>query len=286
LSPRSSRPTIRAGAVAAGLLFAPTASAAQAIAAPDTLTVTSGTLALTALLWRPVGAGPFPAVFFIHGSYGSDDPAPTTEPGEIGRVFARHGYVLLYLFRQGIGLSAGQGTSDGDLMDRAMVSNGLEGRNREQLELLNGDELAEALAGLAALRRLPEVDPNRVAVVGHSFGGSLTLLVATHDTTVRAAVVFGCAAASWDRSPALRARLLAAVAGISAPVFFVHAANDYSVAPGRALATEMQRLGRAHVLRIFPPFGQTPREGHNLVYLGVATWEPPVFAFLDDRLRH
>lgn len=277
---------MRACAAAACVLFAPAASAAQAIAAPDTLTVTSGALALTALLWRPVGPGPFPAVLFNHGSYGSDDPAPTTEPGEIGRVFARHGYVLLYLFRQGIGLSAGQGTSDGDLMDRAMASDGLEGRNREQLELLNGDELAEARAGLAALRRRPEVDPGRMAVVGHSFGGSLTLLVAAQDTTVRAAVVFGAAAASWDRSPSLRARLLTVVAGISAPVLFVHAANDYSLAPGRALAAEMQRLGRAGALRIFPPFGRTAREGHNLVYRRVATWEPAVFAFLDGRLRH
>ena len=72
----------------------------------------------------------------------------------------------------------------------------------------------------------------------------------------------------------------------TAPMFFVYAANDYSVAPGPALTTEMKRLGRAHVLRIFPPVGRTPREGHNLVYLGVATWEPPVFALLDDRLRH
>ena len=129
------------------------------------------------------------------------------------------------------------------------------------------------------------MDPNRVAVVGHSFGGSLTLLVAAHDTAVRAAVVFGCAAASWDRSPALRARLLVAVGGTSAPVFFVHAANDYSVTPGRALAAQMQRVGRVHVLRIFPPVGRTAREGHNLVYLSVATWEPSVFAFLDGRLR-
>ncbi|MGH7512104.1 MAG: hypothetical protein ACREOQ_04170 [Gemmatimonadales bacterium] len=49
-------------ATAAAVLFAPTALAGQGIAAPDTLTVTSGALALTALLWRPLGTGPFPAV--------------------------------------------------------------------------------------------------------------------------------------------------------------------------------------------------------------------------------
>jgi dienelactone hydrolase len=33
-----------------------------------------------------------------------------------------------------------------------------------------------------------------VALVGHSFGGSLTLLMAARDPTLRAAVVFGGAA--------------------------------------------------------------------------------------------
>jgi hypothetical protein len=32
---------------------------------------------------------------------------------------------------------------------------------------------------------------------------------------------------SWDASPSLRARLLAAVAATTVPIFFIHAANDY-----------------------------------------------------------
>ena len=34
-------------------------------ARPDTVEIRSGTLTLHALLWRPAGRGPFPAVLFI-----------------------------------------------------------------------------------------------------------------------------------------------------------------------------------------------------------------------------
>ena len=71
---------------------------------------------------------------------------------------------------------------------------------------------------------------------------------------------------------------------LSAPVFFIHAENDYSTAPGSALAAEMQRLGKAHALKIYPPFGADTRAGHNLVFRSVRTWEADVFAFLDAHL--
>lgn len=258
-----------------------TTAAAQAITGPDTVLVQSGALTLRALLWRPVGSGPFPAVLFNHGRHGTGEPIDMGEPAVIGPVFARHGFVLLYLFRQGVGLSTGQGTAEGDLMERAMAAEGQQGRNREQLQLLEKDELNEALSALAVLHHRREVDPNRVAVAGHSFGASLTLLLAERDTSLRAAVVFSGSAVSWDRSPELRRRLEEAVGRVVAPVFFIHAANDYSVAPGTTLAAEMERLGRPHRLKVYPAVGRTPAEGHALVYLRVAEWEPDVFDFLD-----
>jgi carboxymethylenebutenolidase len=261
------------------------ARASGQVAPPDTITVQSGGLALRALVWHPAGRGPFPAVLFNHGSYGAGDPLTADEPAAVGPVFARHGYVFLFLCRQGIGLSAGQGIADGDLMDRAFAANGEAGRNRVQLALLEGDELAEAGAALARLRALPDVDPDRVAVAGHSFGGILTLLLVARDSTLRAAVDFAGGAHSWGLSPKLRARLREAVGRTRVPVFFIHAANDYSTAPGTALAAEMRRRGRPHRLTIYPAEGHTAREGHNFVYRSTTTWEPAVFGFLAERLR-
>jgi len=59
-----------------------------------------------------------------------------------------------------MGLSRGQGTADGDLMARAFAAEGVAGRNRVQLELLEGEELGEATAGLGFLRNLPKIDPS------------------------------------------------------------------------------------------------------------------------------
>jgi len=278
---------VRASALALGFVLAVLGTipaAGQDPQLPDTVAIQSGGLILRALLWTPRGPGPFPAVLFNHGSYGSTDTVTTSEPAALGRVFARHGYAFLFLFRRGVGLSAGQGAPEGDLMDRAFVAHGLEGRNGVQLELLETEALNEALAGVAFLRARPQVDAHRVAVVGHSFGGALSLLLAAHDTTLRAAVVFGAAAASWVRSPELQRRLLAAVRQ-TGPVFLLHAANDYSTAPGKALAAELQRVGRPGRLMIYPPVGRTAREGHNLVYLKVPMWEAEVFSFLDEHVR-
>ncbi len=107
----------------------------------------------------------------------------------------------------------------------------------------------------------------------------------TVEPAVRAVVDFSGAADSWSGSPPLRARLLAAVARMRAPVLFLHTANDYSTAPGQALADEMRRLGKPHRLRIYPAVGRTPREGHNFVFSSVPLWEADVFAFLDEILK-
>jgi len=249
---------------------------------PDTVVVQSGALRLRALLFRPEGRGPFPAVLFNHGSGPADAPLAPQRTA-LGPLFARHGYVFLFLFRRGSGLSASEGANSFDLMSRESAEKGQEARNRLQLRLLESDDLGDVLAGLAFLRALPEVDPRRVAVAGHSFGGSLALLVAERDRGLRAVIDFAGAAYSWPRSAQLRERLLAAVGRTAAPVFIIHAANDYSVAPAEALAAEMARLGKPHRVKIYPPSGRTAEDGHDFVYLGAATWEPDVFAFLNER---
>ncbi len=273
------------------VVVSPVAIRAQAHR-PDTVVVRSGALNLHALLWRPVGRGPFPAVLFNHGSWPTDSRSgrPAREifaqAATLGPVFARHGYVFLFLFRRGAGLSAGQGMHVGDLLQRELAANGQEARNQLQVHLLETDELGDAVAGLRFLRSLRDVNSRRVAVVGHSFGGSLTILLAERDSTIAAAVDFAGATVSWESSPELRTRLITAVDATTVPIFFIHAANDYSITPGKTLAAEMARLGKPHSLKIYPAFGTSASDGHNMVDLSVPTWERDVFTFLDDHLRH
>jgi carboxymethylenebutenolidase len=267
-----------------------TRATGQSTGGPETVVVHNGPVTLHALLWRPQGRGPFPAVLINHGSGRTREELEQLGSYEgqaeiLGPVFARHGYVFLFPFRQGVGLSADQGISAIHLMNSELAAHGQDARNALQLQLLENRELSDAAAGLAFLRGLPEVDARNVAIVAHSFGGSLTILQAEKEPNLRAVVIFSGAGYSWDRSPELRARLLTAVAHIQAPVFFIHAANDYSVNPGKALGARLEQLGKPHRLKIYPPIGRTPDDGHNFPFFGVRIWEPDVFAFLDKQMR-
>jgi dienelactone hydrolase len=267
-----------------------TTAKGQASGGPETVVINNGSVTLHALLWRPQGLGRFPAILLNHGSGRTRQDLERLGPYEgqadiLGPVFARHGYVFLFLFRRGVGLSTDQGTNAIDLMNGELAARGQEARNTLQLRLLENREMSDAVAGLAFVRALPAVDPARIAIVGHSFGGSLTLLLAEHEPNLRAVVIFSGVGYSWDRSSELRERLLTAVEHIRAPVFFIHAANDYSVAPGKALNARLQQLGKPHRLEIYPPIGRTPDDGHAFPFLGVNIWEPDVFAFLDKHMR-
>jgi dienelactone hydrolase len=252
----------------------------QTSAAPDTVVIPSGSHMLRGLLWKPEGAGQFPAVLYNHGSGPQSD---LTTPAKLGPVFARHGYVMLYLFRRGAGLSANQGIDSETLMNRAHSEGGRTARNEVQLKLLDA-ELTDVVAGLTLLRARSDVDTARIVVVGYSFGGQLTLLLAERHS-IQAAAVFGAASGSWNGSPRLRDRLLTAVRRTTAPVFFIYAANDYSIAPGKALNAEIARAGRSHYLKIYPAVGSTPRDGHDFIHQRVSSWEGDVFAFFDERTR-
>jgi dienelactone hydrolase len=257
--------------------------------APQIVVVPSGNLRLKGYLWRPAGAAPAPAVLFVHGS-GTDalhtSGFAITEAAErLAPTFTKHGYAFLYLFRRGQGLSADQGFFMQDLLQREKDTKGEEARKHLQFVLLTTDHLDDVTAGLSSLKSLPGVDSRRIALVGHSFGGQLTLLAAERDSTLRAAVTFSAAASSWDSSSEVRESMLTAVRNSTVPTMLLHAENDYSTAPGKAMANELARLGKPHVLKIYPPVGRTADDGHNFVYTAVPDWEGDVFAFLDQYAR-
>ena len=258
--------------------------------APETVVIRTRDATLHAHLWRPAGDGPFPAVLINHGSGRTQEDLKRLGPYEqqsetLGPVFARHGYICLFLFRRGVGPSTDQGENAIDILNRASAERGDAGRNAIQLQLLEKRELDDATAALAFLRTLQGVDDRKMALVGHSFGGSLTLLLAEREPALRALVVFSAAGYSWDRSPDLRARLFAALSHIQAPVFFIHAANDYSLHPGQAMDERLAHLGKPHRLKIYPPIGLTADDGHAFPLIGVKIWESDVFGFLDSSMR-
>jgi carboxymethylenebutenolidase len=204
---------------------------------------------------------------------------------DLAPIFLKHGYAFFYLCRRGQGLSADQGPFMQDLLKQAETK-GADARKQLHYQLITGSQLDDALAGLTFLKAASDVDPNRIAIIGHSFGGMLTLLSGDHDSTIRAEVAFAAGANSWRASQELRDRTLVAVGKTVAPIMFVYAANDYDTTPGKDMSAELDRLHKSHVLKIYPTIGKTSDDGHSLLYLGISEWEPDVFQFLDDNVKH
>ena len=249
----------------------------------------SGTLRLHGLLWRPAGHGPFPAVLFNHGSGGAtaDETArmPITEAAaRLAPLFTRKGYAFFYPFRRGQGASADVAPFMQDRLAAEEREHGRAARQKLQDRLLVTEQLEDVLAALTFLKSVPEVDASRLALMGHSFGGQLTLLAAARDETVGAAVTFASAAGSWARSEEVRRILREAVERTRCPIMLVQWANDFGTEASTALGA-VRRPGPPPVVALYPPVGSTPEDGHSGLYLAVPEWEPDVFRFLDQALR-
>ena len=151
--------------------------------------------------------------------------------------------------------------------------------------------LQDQLAALEYLKRLPAVDPDRIAVAGCSFGGIQTVLAleagADGKAVFRAAVDFAGGAQTWRYSVPLQQKMIGAVRKATVPVMFVQAENDYDLSPSYALAKELGKLGKLHQLAVYPPFGTTVQDGHGgFCGRGVKVWGPDVLSFLDAALKN
>jgi dienelactone hydrolase len=100
-------------------------------------------------------------------------------------------------------------------------------------------ELLDVLAAVAWVAGRPEVDADRVVMLGSSFGGVLTVLALDGEDgngggdgeggALRAGVSFAGPSMTWPHAPALQNAMLGAVATGWAPLFLAQAYNDNSV---------------------------------------------------------
>jgi dienelactone hydrolase len=184
---------------------------------------------------RPAGAGPFPAVLLVHGG-----------GGKAFRAWAEHwagrGYCALAMDLAGNGPQGRLPDGGPDQSDEAKFPDFDDKTLRDAWPY---QAVAAVLRGHNLLRGLPEVDRDRVAVTGISWGGYLTCIVAGLDHRLKAAVpVYGCGflyedsawkAAQFDRmSAARRDRWVAAfdpsayLAAVKCPMLFLNGTNDFA----------------------------------------------------------
>ena len=242
----------------------------------ETVSFKSGALTLAGVVYKPAGRGPFPAILWNHGSYGD----PMVAFDEMGPTFTARGWVFFGPFRRGQGLSASAGPYIGDEIERAAGSDGMRGKARAMVRLLESDHLQDQLAAFAWLKQQAFVLPERIAVGGNSFGGIQTVLGAER-VAYCAGVDAAGGAQSWSVAPELHSVMLRAARASRAPLFLFQAENDYDLTPSRALAETMQQAGKVVEVKIYPPFGEGSAAGHGFGWHGSAIWADDVVRFLE-----
>ena len=141
---------------------------------------------LSALLYRPAGEPPFPAVIFLHGCAGLGRRQNVWAP-----ELQAEGYLILVL-----------DSFTARRINRVCGDPSL---------FPSADRAADLFAAVRHLQSRPEVDRTRIAVIGWSHGGSTTLAALTQQPQhpgepLAAAITFypGCATATdWADGPPL-----------------------------------------------------------------------------------
>jgi dienelactone hydrolase len=237
----------------------------------------SGSLRIQAYLYRPDGAGPFPAVIYNHGSrVGRERTSVRFE--HIGALLTRSGYAVLVPERRGFGRSDGPTWQEAVRGDKARFVPRLD------------EETDDVLAALDYLQTLPFVDRKRVAIMGWSFGGIVTMFAASRSTAFAAAINQAGGALTWDGNGEIRRALAAAAEKIATPTQLMVAENDRTTASTTTVGEILKKRGVVHQMIIYGPFrparpaGTIPA-GHQVFSAqGVNVWQKDVLEFLGRHL--
>src|SRR4029077_10067925 len=126
---------------------------------PEEVKFPSGNLLLHGFLYRPQGNGSFPAILCNHGSEEKRGAKPALAE------FFLLGYVFFVPHRRG------QGLSPSDSYVESLRSQG-----PAEAIAFHEAHLEDQLAALAYLKQLSDVDSQRIALAGCSYGGIQTVL--------------------------------------------------------------------------------------------------------------
>ncbi len=123
-------------------------------------------LTITGLMYLPTGTGPFPTLILLHGYIDRDLYFAGADTWQAAEYFARQGYLVLAP----------------DLRSW--------GESDVGLSIFHMGLAIDVLNLISSLVTLPESDPARIGLWGHSMGGGISTKVLTIDPRVRAAVLY------------------------------------------------------------------------------------------------
>ena len=242
--------------------------------------------------------GPYPLLVYNHGS----EETPGDKCDE-GAYFSKLGYVVIVPHRRGHGKSTGKYLSEYcSENDGACKMKYL----RKQLE-----DVKKAIAFAKDYRvdGKKVVDGKQIALMGHSFGGIVTMFLNQEDVGQSVAVSLSGASQSWETNADAREQMKTAAREALTPVYYVEPMNDHSIEPTIYLAEVAGKACRVYQSAIFRTIdanddGKTdmddykgdwdkdgnnydPRDAaHSKFAASTSTWGPTVHEFMQRYLKH
>lgn len=234
---------------------------------------------LTATLYQPPGAGPFPVVVLSHGS-----PARARQRDLMGR------YRLIPQIREIVGMGfavlvpmrRGYGTSPGDYVE------GYGSCTAPRFAASGAQSARDVLSAVDYVRGRPSLDAGRIVLMGQSAGGFASLAAGAAAPPGVVGVVNmagGRGGNGVDGVPCAADAMAAVIAGyarsLRAPVLWLYSENDryFGPAASRAWFEAFEQAGGKGRYVLAPAHGN---DGHLLFYAndGIAVWSPIVRNFL------
>jgi len=195
---------------------------------------------MEATLYKPTGAGPFPAILVLHTSSGLQ-PSDQAYASKL----ADEGYVCLVPdFFQAYGLSQS---------------------NRHLTFTAHAQSIqADFIAAIELLKKTPGVQADRIGAVGFSNGGYWAILFAAN-RQVQAGVGYYGAYTGAGTDKSLHA-FQSAITEKSSPVLVLHGAMDSTVPAQNAeyLVSILKKANVPHEFRLYPSAGHSFERGKTL----------------------
>ncbi len=236
------------------------------------------TRAMTVTQFKPDGAGPFPIAVLLHGRSPTDRAQPARQRHvQAARYFVRRGFAVWVPTRIGYGASGLEPDPEyTGPCQRADYPSGF------------GAAAAGALAVLAHARAQPFADPERIVLLGQSYGGATSIaLAAQNPPGVVAAINFAGGAGANPATHAYqpcRPELLQKTFGdygksARVPTMWVYTENDKFMGPvyPKHWHAEFVKNGGLGEFKAMPAFGD---DGHALYGKGFPLWRALVDQFL------
>lgn len=225
---------------------------------PESVSFASGTETVHGVLYRPQGTGTFPAIVIIHEWWGLNDWVK-----QQAQMFAEHGYVTL-----AVDLYRGQVATDPEMAHELMRG------------LPQNRGVAYLRSGVAYLKTLKYVKPDRIGAAGWCMGGTFAMQLAIAEPSLRAAAInYG----ALETDPAQLKKIHAAILGN-------FGALDRGITPQdvQDFAAAMKAIGHPVDVKDYPDAGhafQNPNNKTGYRAADTADADSRMFAFFARYLK-